>query len=80
MVVTTSRTETETEKFVRTRRALIDCDFHNELDSIKDLYPYLSERWRTHIDTYGARGPAGLPGPMGTVLPVPHRLIRGEGL
>src|SRR5919205_71305 len=43
----------------RTRRALIDCDFHNELDSIKDLYPYLSQRWRDHIDTYGTRGPAG---------------------
>ena len=27
----------------RTRRALIDCDFHNELDSIKDLYPYLAQ-------------------------------------
>src|SRR5947209_10444571 len=43
----------------RTRRALIDCDFHNELDSIKDLYPYLAQRWRDHIDAYGARGPAG---------------------
>src|SRR5262249_27790180 len=43
----------------RTRRALIDCDFHNELDSIKDLYPYLSQRWREHLDTFGARGPAG---------------------
>ena len=35
----------------RTRPALIDCDFHNELDSIKDLYPYLSKRWRDHIET-----------------------------
>ena len=56
MVLTTSR---ETESPARTRRALIDCDFHNELDSIKDLYPYLSERWRDHIDAYGTRGPAG---------------------
>ena len=56
MVLTTSR---ETETPARTRRALIDCDFHNELDSIKDLYPYLSQRWREHIDTYGTRGPAG---------------------
>jgi len=61
MVLTPSRTEaeSETETFRRTRRALIDCDFHNELDSIKDLYPYLSERWRDHIDAYGVRGPAG---------------------
>jgi len=43
----------------RTRPALIDCDFHNELDSIKDLYPYLSSRWRDHIDTFGMHGPSG---------------------
>ena len=53
MVVTAARVEEGTP---RTRRALIDCDFHNELDSIKDLYPYLSQRWRDHIDQYGARG------------------------
>src|SRR5919198_4349554 len=47
------------EKRVRTRPALIDCDFHNELDSIKDLYPYLSKRWRDHIDTFGLHGPSG---------------------
>src|SRR5919202_2637463 len=43
----------------RTRRTLIDCDFHNELDSIKDLYPYLAQRWRDHIDMYGTRGAPG---------------------
>src|SRR5215208_2712363 len=43
----------------RTRPALIDCDFHNELDSIKDLYPYLSQRWRDHIETFGLHGPSG---------------------
>src|SRR5919205_1468885 len=43
----------------RTRRALIDCDFHNELDSTKDLYPYLAQRWRDHIDMYGTRGAPG---------------------
>lgn len=42
-----------------TRPALIDCDHHNELDSDKDLYPYLAKRWRDHIDTYGLRGAAG---------------------
>src|SRR5258708_9883779 len=52
-------TRTESEPKARTRRALIDCDFHNELDSIKDLYPYLSQRWRDHLDTYGTRGPGG---------------------
>ncbi len=43
----------------RTREALVDCDFHNEIDSIKDLYPYLSQRWRDHIDAFGTRGPTG---------------------
>jgi predicted TIM-barrel fold metal-dependent hydrolase len=56
MVLTSVR---EPATRVRTRRALIDCDFHNELDSIKDLYPYLSQRWRDHIQDYGTRGPAG---------------------
>ena len=56
MVVTAPRAA---QPQARTRRALIDCDFHNEIDSIKDLYPYLSQRWRDHIDAYGARGPAG---------------------
>src|SRR5947208_4400793 len=56
MVLTTRQ---QTEPKARTRRALIDCDFHNELDSIKDLYPYLSQRWRDHIETYGTRGHGG---------------------
>src|ERR1044071_848103 len=43
----------------RTRPALIDCDFHNELDSIKDLYPYLSKRWQNHIETFGLQRPTG---------------------
>jgi uncharacterized protein len=43
----------------RTRPALIDCDFHNELDSIKDLYPYLSKRWQDHIETFGLQRPTG---------------------
>src|SRR5258708_4665912 len=52
-------TRQEAEPKARTRRALIDCDFHNEIDSIKDLFPYLSQRWRDHIETYGTRGPGG---------------------
>ena len=43
----------------RTRPPLIDCDFHNELDSIKDLYPYLSKRWIDHIETFGLQRPTG---------------------
>src|SRR4029453_2120291 len=66
------------ERPTRTRRALIDCDFHNELDSIKDLYPYLSQRWRDHLDAYGARGPAGAYYPRfmdpAKALPDPYNL------
>ena len=43
----------------RARPAFIDCDFHNELDSIKDLFPYLSRRWRKHLETTGFRSPNG---------------------
>src|ERR671938_908168 len=55
MVMTQPRPEVR----ARTRPALIDGDFHNELDSIKDLYPYLSSRWREHIETWGTRGLQG---------------------
>src|SRR5439155_4352722 len=43
----------------RTRPALIDCDIHNELDSETELYPYLPERWREYLRTYGLREPSG---------------------
>ena len=43
----------------RTRPAIIDCDVHNELDSERDLYPYLPDRWREHLMTYGLRAPSG---------------------
>jgi predicted TIM-barrel fold metal-dependent hydrolase len=43
----------------RTRPAIIDCDVHNELDSERDLYPYLPDRWREHLLTYGLRAPSG---------------------
>ena len=41
------------------RPAIIDCDLHNEIDSLKDLYPYLAQRWRDHLDTFGVRTPNG---------------------
>ncbi len=30
---------------------MIDCDVHHALRSPKDLYPYLSARWREHLET-----------------------------
>jgi len=52
-------TQVRSEARARTRPALIDGDFHNEMNSIKDLYPYLAKRWQTHIETHGTRGPSG---------------------
>lgn len=51
---------TETVERSRPRKkppelAIIDCDLHNELDSVRDLYPYLAKRWRDHIDAFGIR-------------------------
>ena len=37
------------------RNSIIDCDIHHAFRSQKDLHPYLSERWRKHLDTYGLR-------------------------
>ena len=48
-----------TTRQARTKPAIIDCDIHNELDSERDLYPFLSDRWRTHLMTYGMHGPSG---------------------
>ena len=38
---------------------IVDCDLHNTLDSIRDLFPYLSQQWRRHIEDYGVRRFAG---------------------
>jgi len=39
---------------------IVDCDVHNELDSTRDLYPYLSEHWRRHVDRFGLGGYSGV--------------------
>ena len=48
-----------TTRQARTKPAIIDCDIHNELDSERDLYPFLSDRWRNHLMTYGMHAPSG---------------------
>jgi uncharacterized protein len=35
------------------RAGLVDCDVHNELDSVRDLFPYLAARWRRHLEELG---------------------------
>jgi hypothetical protein len=42
------------------KTAIIDCDIHNIVNGLPDLFPYLSARWRRHAETIGMRGPAAL--------------------
>src|SRR5712691_137211 len=51
--------EPQLEQLTTARPAFIDCDFHPQWDSPKDLYPYLAKRWIEHIETFGLRGHAG---------------------
>jgi predicted TIM-barrel fold metal-dependent hydrolase len=37
----------------QTRLSVIDCDIHPTMRALADLYPYMTKRWREHLDTYG---------------------------
>ena len=52
----------------RTDIALIDGDAHNYVNSIDDLVPYLSERWRVYIKQSGFASPPGTEYPKGFEL------------
>src|SRR5262249_7142791 len=43
----------------KVKPAIVDTDVHNELDSEKDLHPFLDERWLEHVKTYGMHGYSG---------------------
>jgi predicted TIM-barrel fold metal-dependent hydrolase len=47
----------EAEKSTMTAQALIDCDIHNELPSLKTLFPYLPDHWRDYISESAFVGP-----------------------
>jgi uncharacterized protein len=34
---------------------IVDCDLHAELDSLRDLLPYLAQRWHRHIEMFGTQ-------------------------
>ena len=36
----------------KSRLSVIDCDIHPGLNSTRELYPYLSQRWQDHLKTY----------------------------
>lgn len=58
VVTIIERTVSQTAALVRP--ALIDCDLHNELHGdVWALVPYLPERWRRHVETFGVRSPSG---------------------
>jgi predicted TIM-barrel fold metal-dependent hydrolase len=38
----------------QTQLGLVDCDIHPTVTSLADLNPFLTERWKEHIRTYGA--------------------------
>ncbi len=40
----------------RQQMSIIDCDIHNAVNGLADLFPYLSARWRRHAETIGMRG------------------------
>lgn len=46
----------------RARLSVVDCDVHHALRSQADLHPFLSRRWREHLDTYGLRMPVPFTG------------------
>jgi predicted TIM-barrel fold metal-dependent hydrolase len=52
-------TETRAKTARTTRPPIVDCDVHNELDSEKDLHPYLPTRWLEHVKSFGLRGFSG---------------------
>jgi predicted TIM-barrel fold metal-dependent hydrolase len=37
-----------------TRLGVIDCDIHPALRSVRDLLPFLSQRWQSHLMNYGS--------------------------
>lgn len=52
MVQTASRGDS----LKKLKPAIIDCDVHPEWNTQDELYPFLSRRWRAHLETYGLRG------------------------
>ena len=44
---------------VGSRLAVADCDIHPAVRERTDLYPWLSQRWISHLETYGAQARHG---------------------
>ena len=64
-----------TEQQVKTAQKIgfVDCDIHPVQRSPKDLYPYLEQRWREHIENFGGHLCQGL----AAQLPFPRMMASG---
>jgi predicted TIM-barrel fold metal-dependent hydrolase len=58
-----------------TRLHIVDCDIHPAFSTKTELMPFLPERWRSYLATYGAR----LPQPFMAAIPYP-RMTPGNGM
>jgi predicted TIM-barrel fold metal-dependent hydrolase len=46
------------------RLKVVDCDIHPTQKRPQDIYPYLSKRWRDHLDSYGGHVRQSNPGQL----------------
>ena len=55
------------------RLAIVDCDIHPAFRSPAELHPFLPQRWREHMTTFGEHMRHGLTGQ----LPYPRMMAAG---
>ncbi len=48
--------------------SVVDCDLHNELPSLKALYPYLADHWRDYCEESAFTGPDANDYPKGAAI------------
>jgi hypothetical protein len=56
-----------------TRLKVVDCDIHPVYRTVAELYPFMSQRWREHMATFGPHIRHGLTGQ----LPYPRMMASG---
>jgi len=61
------------QKAAAQRLAIVDCDIHPAFRAPADLHPFLPERWREHMKTFGEHVRHGLTGQ----LPYPRMMASG---
>jgi len=78
MTTPTATSPDADRRLLAVRQGIVDCDVHNTVDSDAVLSPYLPERWRDYLVSFGSRRNAGTSyPPLGNrsdVLPVDGRL------